>query len=68
MDTHIDGGFLLKNVRQAVTLQVLITQAIFAKRRRIPMIIFKNVNKFYNKDFHAVENMNLHINEGELLR
>jgi len=30
------------------------------------MIIFKNVNKLYNKDFHAVESMNLHINEGEL--
>ena len=30
------------------------------------MIVFKNVNKFYNKDFHAVENMNLHIKEGEL--
>jgi osmoprotectant transport system ATP-binding protein len=66
MGTHIDGGFLLKNVRQAVTLQVLITQAIFAKRRRIPMIVFKNVNKLYNKEFHAVENMNLQIKEGEL--
>jgi osmoprotectant transport system ATP-binding protein len=30
------------------------------------MIIFKNVNKKYSKDFHAVENMNLHIKEGEL--
>ena len=30
------------------------------------MIVFKNVNKVYSKDFHAVENMNLHIEEGEL--
>ena len=30
------------------------------------MIVFKNVNKLYNKDFRAVENMNLQIKEGEL--
>ncbi|MFA6850635.1 MAG: ABC transporter ATP-binding protein [Selenomonadaceae bacterium] len=30
------------------------------------MIIFKNVNKKYSTDFHAVKDMNLHINEGEL--
>lgn len=30
------------------------------------MIVFKNVNKLYSKDFRAVENMNLHIEEGEL--
>lgn len=31
------------------------------------MIIFKDVNKKFNKEFHAVANMNLHIKEGELI-
>lgn len=31
------------------------------------MIIFKNVNKIYNDDFHAVDTINLHIKEGELI-
>ena len=31
-----------------------------------PVIIFKNVNKYYS-DFHALKNINLSVNEGEVL-
>lgn len=31
------------------------------------MIIFKNVSKIYNDDFHAVDTIDLHIKEGEFI-
>jgi osmoprotectant transport system ATP-binding protein len=39
----------------------------FAKKEEKNMIIFKNVNKIYENSFHAVDDMNLHIKEGELI-
>jgi osmoprotectant transport system ATP-binding protein len=42
-------------------------KCVGGKKKEKTMIIFKNVSKIYNDNFHAVDTIDLHIKEGELV-